>query len=283
MTVEIKEHERLDDLQNGYYIIQNKENFCFGMDAVLLADFAKVKPGESVLDMCTGNGIVPILLAAKCQKDTTTGCEGAKCEAMSGEAAKHNVVGSRNTKGKLTGNKFVGLEIQEESAEMAGRSVAYNHLEDKVSIVTGDIKEASAIFGKASFSVVTCNPPYMTGLHGLTNANMPKTIARHEVLCTLEDVIAQAAKVLEPRGRFYMVHRPFRLAEIMSLMVRYKLEPKRMRLVHPYVDKEPNMVLIEGLSGGNSRITVEKPLIVYDSPGVYTQELLDIYGVESKK
>lgn len=249
----LREHERLDDLQNGYFIIQNKENFCFGMDAVLLADFAKVKPGETVLDMCTGNGIVPILLAAKSEAS------------------------------KITGNKFVGLEIQEECAEMARRSVAYNHLEDKVEIVTGDIKEASARFGNASFSVVTCNPPYMTGNHGLTNDHLPKTIARHEVLCTLEDVIAQTAKVLKPRGRFYMVHRPFRLAEIMSLMVKYKLEPKRMRLVHPYVDKEPNMVLIEGLSGGNSRITVEKPLIVYESPGVYTQEILDIYGVESKK
>ncbi len=248
MTVEIKEHERLDDLQNGYYIIQNKENFCFGVDAVLLSHFAKVKPGEKALDMGTGTGIIPILLAAKGQ-----------------------------------GEHFTGLEIQEESAEMAGRSVAYNHLEDKIDIVTGDIKEASARFGNASFSVVTCNPPYMTGNHGLTNANMPKTIARHEVLCTLEDVISQAAKVLVPRGRFYMVHRPFRLAEIMSLMVKYKLEPKRMRLVHPYVDKEPNMVLIEGLSGGNSRITVEKPLIVYEAPGVYTKEVLDIYGVEYKK
>ncbi len=250
----LREYERLDDLQNGYYIIQNKENFCFGMDAVLLADFAKVKPGEKALDLGTGTGIIPILLAAKSDK----------------------------IESKI-GNKFVGLEIQEESAKMATRSVAYNHLEDKVEIVTGDIKEASVRFGNASFSVVTCNPPYMTGNHGLTNANMPKTIARHEVLCTLEDVISQTAKLLQPRGRFYMVHRPFRLAEIMSLMVKYKLEPKRMRLVHPYVDKEPNMVLIEGLSGGNSRITVEKPLIVYDSPGVYTQEILDIYGVESKK
>ncbi len=248
MTVEIKEHERLDDLQNGYYIIQNKENFCFGMDAVLLSDFAKIKPQDRVLDMGTGTGIIPILLAAK-----------------------------------STAKQFKALEIQEESAEMARRSVAYNHLEDKIEIVTGDIKEASARFGNASFSVVTCNPPYMTGNHGLTNANMPKTIARHEVLCTLEDVISQAAKVLEPRGRFYMVHRPFRLAEIMSLMVKYRLEPKRMRLVHPYVDKEPNMVLIEGLSGGNSRITVEKPLIVYDAPGVYSKEVLDIYGVEYKK
>lgn len=243
MTVELKEHERLDDLQNGYHIIQNTQDFCYGIDAVLLSGFAKVKPGERALDMGTGTGIIPILLKAKTQ-----------------------------------GEHFTGLEIQERSAEMARRSVAYNHLEDTVNIETGDIKEASAIFGKASFSVVTCNPPYMTGSHGLTNPHLPKAIARHEVLCTLEDVISQAAQVLEPRGRFYMVHRPFRLAEIMGLMMKYKLEPKRMRLVHPFVDKEPNMVLIEGLLGGNPRITVEKPLIVYEKPGVYTQEIREIYG-----
>ena len=147
-----------------------------------------------------------------------------------------------------------------------------------MTIQTGDIKEAAAIFGRASFSVVTCNPPYMTGSHGLTNPHLPKAIARHEVLCTLEDVISQASQVLEPHGRFYMVHRPFRLPEIMGLMLKYKLEPKRMRLVYPFVDKEPNMVLIEGLSGGNPRITVEPPLIVYEKPGVYTKEIREIYG-----
>ncbi len=243
MTVELKEHERLDDLQNGYYIIQNMQDFCYGIDAVLLSGFAKVKPGERALDMGTGTGIIPILLEAKTQ-----------------------------------GKHFTGLEIQERSAEMARRSVAYNHLEDTVTIQTGDIKEAAAIFGRASFSVVTCNPPYMTGSHGLTNPHLPKAIARHEVLCTLEDVISQASQVLEPHGRFYMVHRPFRLAEIMGLMMKYKLEPKRMRLVYPFVDKEPNMVLIEGLSGGNPRITVEPPLIVYEKPGVYTKEIREIYG-----
>ena len=243
MTVELKEHERLDDLQNGYYIIQNMQDFCYGIDAVLLSGFAKVKPGERALDMGTGTGIIPILLKAKTQ-----------------------------------GKHFTGLEIQERSAEMARRSVAYNHLEDTVTIQTGDIKEAAAIFGRASFSVVTCNPPYMTGSHGLTNPHLPKAIARHEVLCTLEDVISQASQVLEPHGRFYMVHRPFRLPEIMGLMLKYKLEPKRMRLVYPFVDKEPNMVLIEGLSGGNPRITVEPPLIVYEKPGVYTKEIREIYG-----
>ena len=243
MTVELKEHERLDDLQNGYFIIQNTQDFCYGIDAVLLSGFAKVKKGERALDMGTGTGIIPILLKAKTQ-----------------------------------GEHFTGLEIQERSAEMARRSVAYNHLEDTVTIRTGDIKEAAAIFGRASFSVVTCNPPYMTGSHGLTNPHLPKAIARHEVLCTLEDVISQASQVLKPHGRFYMVHRPFRLAEIMVTMSRYRLEPKRMKLVYPFVDKEPNMVLIEGLKGGCPRVTVEKPLIVYEKPGVYTSEIYDIYG-----
>lgn len=239
----LQENERLDDLQNGYFIIQNTKNFCYGIDAVLLAGFARVKPGERVLDMGTGTGIIPILLKAK-----------------------------------TPGEHFTGLEIQEESAQMARRSVVYNGLEKDIEIRTGDIREAAAIFGRASFSVVTCNPPYMTGSHGLVNPHLPKAIARHEVLCTLEDVISQAAQVLEPRGRFYMVHRPFRLAEIMGLMMKYQLEPKRMRLVYPYVDKEPNMVLIEGLLGGNPRITVEKPLIVYERPGVYTDEIREIYG-----
>ncbi|MFQ6806197.1 MAG: tRNA1(Val) (adenine(37)-N6)-methyltransferase [Lachnospiraceae bacterium] len=241
--IALQENERLDDLQNGYFIIQNTKNFCYGIDAVLLAGFARVKPGERVLDMGTGTGIIPILLKAK-----------------------------------TPGEHFTGLEIQEESAQMARRSVVYNGLEKDIEIRTGDIREAAAIFGRASFSVVTCNPPYMTGDHGLVNPHLPKAIARHEVLCTLEDVISQAAQVLEPRGRFYMVHRPFRLAEIMGLMMKYQLEPKRMRLVYPYVDKEPNMVLIEGLLGGNPRITVEKPLIVYERPGVYTDEIREIYG-----
>ena len=244
MTIELKEGERLDELhRNGYQIIQNSRKFCFGMDAVLLSGFAQVKDGERVLDLGTGTGIIPILL-----------------------------------RGKTEGRDFTGLEIQEESADMARRSVEYNCLEESVSIVTGDIKEAAALFGAASFDVVTCNPPYMTGNHGLVNPEQPKAVARHEILCTLEDVVGQTAKVLRPGGRFYLVHRPFRLAEILTLLVQYKLEPKRMRLVYPFVDKEPNMVLIEALSGGRSRITVEKPLIVYKAQGVYTDEIYDIYG-----
>ena len=179
---------------------------------------------------------------------------------------------------KTEGKHFTGLEIQPESADMARRSVALNGLQDRIDIVEGDIKDASKIFGASSFHVVTTNPPYMTAQHGLTNVYEAKTIARHEVLCNLEDIIRESARLLMPGGRFYMVHRPFRLAEIISLMVQYRMEPKRMRLVYPYVDREPNMVLIEGLLGGNSRITVEKPLIVYEKPGVYTQEIREIYG-----
>ena len=162
---------------------------------------------------------------------------------------------------------------------MAARSVAYNHLEEKITIVTGDIKEASVRFGAGSFEVITTNPPYMIGQHGLTNPHMPKAIARHEILCTLEDVVSQASKLLGDRGRFYMVHRPFRLTEIMQVLTKYKLEPKRMQLVYPYIDREPNMVLIEALKGGNSRITVERPLIVYEKPGVYTKDILEMYDM----
>ena len=244
MNPELKEHERLDNLQrNGYQIIQNPEKFCFGMDAVLLSGFAVAKKGDQVLDMGTGTGIIPILMEAKTQ-------------------AAH----------------FIGLEIQEESADMARRSMALNGLTDKITIVTGDIKEAGSILPSASFDVITCNPPYMIGQHGLTNPDAPKAIARHELLCTLEDVVSQAARLLKSGGHFYMVHRPFRLAEIMVTMAKYKLEPKRMQLVYPFVDKEPNMVLIEGVRGGRPRMTVEKPLIVYKEPGVYMPEIYDIYG-----
>lgn len=242
--IQLKEHERIDDLQlSGLKIIQNSRAFCFGMDAVLLSGFAKAKPGDHVLDLGTGTGIIPLLLSAKTQ-------------------AKH----------------LTGLEIQPESAEMAKRSVAMNGLEERVTIMTGDIKETRVLFGASVFDVVTCNPPYMIADHGLQNPADEKTIARHEVLCTLEDVIAQTAAVLKPGGHFYMVHRPFRLAEIMSKMCAYHLEPKRMRLVHPYADREPVMVLIEGVRGGNPRITVEKPLIIYSAPEIYTEELRRDYG-----
>lgn len=230
-TEYLLEGERLDDLQlSGYYIIQHPKRFCFGIDAVMLSDFAKVKPGERVLDLGTGTGVIPILLSAK-------------------------------TKGL----HFTGLEIQPESADMAQRSVRYNDLEDKIDIVTGDIKEAAELFGTASFDVITTNPPYMLKEHGLKNHGDARTIARHEILCTLDDILRESAKLLrESKGRFYMIHKPFRLAEILTKMCQYKIEPKRIRFVHPYVDKEPTMVLIEGLKGGKSRVTVEPPIIMYE-------------------
>lgn len=238
--------ERIDDLQRkGYKIIQNTEKFCFGMDAVLLSSFVAVKEGENVLDMGTGTGIIPILLEAKTE-----------------------------------GKHFTGLEIQSESAEMAGRSVALNNLCEKIDIVEGDIKEATKIFGKNIFNVVTVNPPYMNDLHGIKNPDMPKAIARHEVLCTLDDVVREASGVLKQNGRLYMVHRPHRLVEIIQAMKNYKLEPKRIRFVHPYEDKEANMVLIEALKGGKSMVKIEKPLIVYKDVNVYTDELLEMYGNE---
>lgn len=244
MIIELKSDERLDDLQrNGYQIIQKKNGFCFGMDAVLLSGFARVKQGEKAIDLGTGTGIIPILLEAKYE-----------------------------------GEHYTGLEIQDEMADMAARSVALNHLEEKVSIVKGDIKEASRLFGAASFDVVTSNPPYMNDAHGLKNPDLPKAISRHEVLCTLDDVTREAARLLRPGGRFYMVHRPHRLIEIITALTKYKLEPKRMKMVHPFVEKDANMVLIEAVRGGKSMIKVEAPIVVYQEPRVYTQEIYDIYG-----
>lgn len=242
--VKLKEKERIDDLQrNGYRIIQNKDKFCFGMDAVLLSGFTRVNPGEQVMDLGTGTGIIPILLEAKYE-----------------------------------GEHYTGLEIQEEMAEMASRSVKLNGLEKKIEIVRGDICKARELFGLAVFDVVTCNPPYMNDAHGLKNPHLPKAIARHEVLCTLEDVVREGAGILKPGGHFFMVHRPHRLIEIISMMVKYKLEPKRMKMVHPFVDKDANMVLIEAVRGGKSMIKVEPPLVVYRDVGVYTDEIYELYG-----
>lgn len=230
MTTKLRPGERLDDLQlDGYEIIQNPERFCFGIDAVLLSDFVRVKKEETVLDLGTGTGILPILLAAKTQ-----------------------------------GKHFTGLEIQAESADMAVRSVEHNRLGDRIDIVTGDIKEAAEIFRPAFFDVMVTNPPYMLAEHGLQNPGDAKAIARHEVLCTLDDILRESGKLLqESKGRFYMIHKPFRLAEIIIKMNQYKIEPKRIQFIHPYVDKEPTMVLIEGIKGGKSRVKIEPPVIMY--------------------
>ena len=244
MTINIHDGERIDELhRNGYQIIQNKDGFCFGMDAVLLSGYAVVKKGEAVLDMGTGTGIIPILLEAKTE-----------------------------------GRHFTGLEIQPQSADMARRSVALNHLEEKIDIVEGDIKTASSLFGKAVFDVITTNPPYMNENHGLMNPQLPKAIARHEILCSLEDIVREASFMLRPGGRFYMVHRPRRLIEIIGVLSAYHLEVKRLKPVYPMADKEANMVLLEAVRGGNPLLKLEKPIIVYKEPGVYSDEIYDIYG-----
>ncbi|MCI9338718.1 MAG: tRNA1(Val) (adenine(37)-N6)-methyltransferase [Lachnospiraceae bacterium] len=243
-SVSINGDERVDDLErNGYRIIQNPKKFCFGMDAVLLTGFAHAKPSDKLLDLGTGTGIIPLLMEAKYH-----------CAHLT------------------------GLEIQADSADMAVRSVELNGLSDKIDIITGDIREADRIFPSASFDCITCNPPYMIGQHGITNPDAPKAIARHEILCTFEDVAVQTERLLRPGGHFFLVHRPFRLAEILVTLAHCHLEPKRMQLVYPYVDREPNMVLLEAVRGGKPRMTVEKPLIVFRAPGEYMPQIREIYG-----
>lgn len=240
----IRAGERVDDLErSGYRIIQDPSRFCFGMDAVLLSGFARVRRGERVLDLGTGSGIIPILLEAKTE-----------------------------------GEHFTGLEIQPEMADMAARSVALNRLREKIDIVQGDIKEASRLFGRASFDVVTSNPPYMDGGAGITNPDEPRAVARHEILCTFDDVAREASRLLRTGGRFYLVHRPRRLAELIVTLRSRGLEPKRIRMVHPFADREANMVLIEAVRGGRPLMKVEAPVIVFRELGVYSDELKSVYG-----
>lgn len=243
-TIDLKDNERIDDLERcGYRIIQNKDLFCFGIDAVILSSYAKVFEGDNVVDLCAGNGIIPILLAAKTSLKTVT-----------------------------------GLEIVEENVTLAKRSIEMNGISDRVHMVNGDIKNVKEYFEPQSMDVVTCNPPYMIDSHGIKNPSSPKAIARHEIMCDFTDVAKAAKYLLKNSGRLYIVHRPFRLVELFETLTENGLEPKRMKMVHPYVDKEPNMVLIEAVKGGKRRLSVEKPLIVYEKPNVYTQEIYEIYG-----
>jgi tRNA1Val (adenine37-N6)-methyltransferase len=247
LEVILKSNERIDDLQyKGLRLIQKTDGFCFGVDAVLLSHFAQVPKGGSVIDLGTGTGIIAVLLAAK----------------------------------KSPG-KVVGLEIQPEIAEMAARSIELNELGERVSIVQGDIRDAVGMFGASSFDAVTSNPPYMTKGGGLLNPADSKAISRHEILCTLDDVVSAAGKLLKPGGKFSMVHRPQRLADIICTMRENSIEPKLMRFVHPSPGRKPNLILICGTKNGNPELRVQEPLYVYDSSGSYSKEIDDIYNRDS--
>ena len=235
--------EIVDTLKNGYKIIQNSEMFKFGIDAVLLSYFAfnQIRNNENIIDLGTGNGIIPLLLAKSRAKNIT------------------------------------GLEIQEENVKISKKSIELNQLEEKIKIVQGDIKLVSENFSKHSFDSVLTNPPYMINNHGKQNPNDAKLIARHEVLCNLEDIISAADFLLKPNGKFFMIHKAFRLPEIFNSMINHKIEPKRMQMILPFTDKEANLVLIEGRKNGNPRLQIEKNLIVYEKPGTYTKMIEDIY------
>lgn len=244
MEVQINSWERVDDLQRkGRLLIQNPAMFCFGIDAVFLSWFAKTKKGDRCLDLCTGNGIVPILMEAR--NETAT---------------------------------FTGVEVQKESADLARRSVLLNGKQDRIRILEMDIKEKSEELKNGSFHVVTCNPPYLKSEGGLESPNRAKAIARAEVLCTLDDVIYAASRYLMPGGRFYMVYRAFRLFEAMETMKKYGIEPKRLQQVQAYEDRVPAIILLEGLKGGKSGMQVDPALIIYDENGEYRKAVREIYS-----
>ncbi|SHI02186.1 tRNA1(Val) (adenine(37)-N6)-methyltransferase [Clostridium grantii] len=240
----IKDDETLDDLQlKDLFVIQKKDKFRFGVDAVLLANFANVKSNSTVIDLCSGTGIVPFVI-----------------------------------KGKNNPSKIIGLEIQEEMVEMAQRSVLYNKLENKIDFIKGDLKNIEMLKKLPKADVVTVNPPYKVYNSGIINPDDKIAIARHEICCNLEDVILACRTLLKDNKRMYMVHRPDRLVDIFTLMRKYKIEPKRVRMVHPNVNKAPNIVLIEAQRDGGSFLKWESPLFVYDEHGNYTEELTRIYG-----
>lgn len=245
----IKDDETLDDLQlKGLHLIQKKEGFRFGVDAILLANFAKVNKKHSVLDLCTGTGIIPFIIY-----------------------------------GKREPKEVLGLEIQEEFVEMANRSAAINNICDRVSFLAGDLKDETISKSMQKFDVVTVNPPYKLNNAGIINKKDKLAIARHEIMCNLEDVIKASRRFLKDNGRLYMVHRPERLADIFCIMRKYKIEPKRVRMVHPNTKKAANIVLVEGQRDGGAFLKWEPPLYVYKDEGGYSEEIDMIYGRETKE
>ncbi len=242
--VVVKENESIDDLQlKGLKLIQKKDSFRFGVDAVLLSEFANIKKNFRVIDLCTGTGIVPFLIL-----------------------------------GKYEPKEIVGIEVQEEIAEMANRSTVLNNVEDKIKFINRDLKDIEFLKQLGRFDALTVNPPYKLNNSGIVNPSDKLAIARHEVLCTLEDVIATSRILLKDNGRMYMVHRPERLADILTLMRKYKIEPKRIRMVHPNTKKSPNIVLIEGQRDGGKFLKWDPPLYVYNDNGEYSDEINKIYG-----
>jgi len=245
--MELKEFERIDDLQcNGLKIIQNEKEFCFGIDAVLLSDFAKkTKKNAKIVDLCTGTGIIAILLSAK-------------------TSAKH----------------IIGVEIQEHIAEMAQRSVEMNNLADKIDIINEDLMNLKNMIVAGSIDTVTVNPPYKPKNSGVINEKDTKNIARHEISCTLEDIIKESSRLLNTGGNLCLVHKVERLADIFVLLRKYNLEPKRMRLVYSKVNEPATLVLIEGVKGGKPFLKMETPIYVYENKNEYTRQIKEIYGME---
>lgn len=245
MNINLKENERIDDLEyKGLKLIQNKNGFCFGIDSVLLSDFAKnIKKGVKVIDLGTGTGIIATLLC-----------------------------------GKTEAKKIVGVEAQKEVYDMAKRSIELNNLKDRFEIINENIKNLKNIYEANTFDIVVTNPPYKKANTGLKNDEEKKIISRHEVIASLEDFIEITRYLLKDKGEFYMVHRPDRLVDIMFLMRKYKLEPKQIKFVCPCIDKAPNLVLIKGVKNGGEFLKVEKNLYVYNTNGSYTDELLKIYN-----
>ena len=247
--MELKENERMDDLQcNGLKIIQNKKEFCFGIDAVLLSDFAKkTKKNAKVIDLCTGTGIIAILLTAK-----------------------------------SPASKIIGVEIQEHIAEMACRSVEMNDLSKKVEIMNDDLMNLKNKIIAGSIDTVTVNPPYKPKNSGIINEKDTKTIARHEISCTLEDIVKESARLLNTGGNLCMVHKVERMTDIFVLFRKYKLEPKRMRLVYSKLNEPATLVLIEGVKGGKPFLKMEAPIYVYEKENEYTDQIREIYGIDEE-
>lgn len=248
--MELKENERIDDLEyKGLKIIQNKDGFCFGVDSVLLSDYAKnIKKSAKVVDMGTGTGIISILLCKKTNLE-----------------------------------KIYGIEIQKEVADMAKRSSELNHLEDKFEVINADIKNILTILNKNEYDVIVTNPPYKkldTGVKSLDEKNL---ISRHEVECTLEDIIENSSKLLKDLGEFYMVHKAERLVDIMYLLRKHKLEPKNIRFVHSKSEDKPTLILVRAVKGAKEFLKIDKPLVIYKENGEYTDEILEIYDKKREK